>query len=260
MTPLLELAGVTLAYRSQTGCPIIALSDVGFALEEGETVGLVGGSGAGKSTVARLVAGLERPDAGSVRVGGRDLATCSRRERREIRRRVHLVFQDPYTALAPFQRVGTVVAEPLVIAGVAARERNRMVLDALAEVTLTPPEHFAMRHPHELSGGERQRVALARALVLRPDLIVADEPTAMLDASVRADLLALMARLQVDHGMAYLFITHDLALAEGFCDRLVVLSGGRLVEQGTTADILLRPAHPYTVALVDAVRRLHPAV
>jgi ABC-type microcin C transport system duplicated ATPase subunit YejF len=171
-----------------------------------------------------------------------------------------LVFQDPYTSLAPFFRVGTAVAEPLVIAGVAAPDRTQRVLEALSEVGLTPPERYTGRHPHQLSGGERQRVALARALVLRPALIVADEPTAMLDASLRADLLSMMAHLQVERGTTYLFITHDLALAEGFCDRLVVLCNGRVVEQGPTREVLHRPTHPYTAALVDAARRLHPVI
>ena len=257
MTPLLELAGVSVAYRSTAGRSVSALDDVSFTLAAGETVGLVGGSGAGKSTVAHVVAGLRRPDRGAVRIDGQDQVGLTRRQRAAGRQRVHLVFQDPYTSLAPYLRVAAIVAEPLAIAGVAEAERSRRALDALAEVALEPAQSFAARYPHQLSGGERQRVALARAIVQRPALVVADEPTAMLDGSVRADLLSMLSRLQAVHAMSCLFITHDLALAEASCDRLVVLSGGRVVETGPTHDVLQRPAHPYTAALVGAVRRLH---
>ncbi|MDP9020182.1 MAG: ATP-binding cassette domain-containing protein [Actinomycetota bacterium] len=252
--PLLGVDQVSKAFGR-----VIALDRVSFTVAAGETVGLVGGSGAGKSTVARLVSGLVDPDAGTIRVDGHDLAGLSRAQRRAVRRRVHLVFQDPYASLPPGRRVADIVAEPLVIHRVATgEERRRRVLDALAEVALSP-ERYAARFPHELSGGERQRVALARAVVLRPELIIADEPTAMLDASTRAGLLRLLADLRAVHGVAYLYITHDLALADGFCDRLVVLRHGQVVEQGLTAEVLGRPAHPYTAALVDAVHQLQPA-
>ncbi len=253
--PLLGVDQVSKAFGR-----VIALERVSFTVAAGETVGLVGGSGAGKSTVARLVGGLVDPDAGTIRVDGHDLAELSRGQRRAVRRRVHLVFQDPYASLPPGRRVADIVAEPLVIHRVATgEERRRRVLDALAQVALAAPERYAARFPHELSGGERQRVALARAVVLRPELIVADEPTAMLDASTRAGLLRLLADLQELHGVAYLYITHDLALADGFCDRLVVLRHGQVVEQGLTAEVLGRPAHPYTAALVGAVHQLQPA-
>lgn len=251
--PVLSVDQVSKAFGRVT-----ALDQVSFTVAAGETVGLVGGSGAGKSTVARLVAGLVVPDTGTIRVDGRDLAGLSRVQRRAVRRRVHLVFQDPYASLPPGRRVADIVAEPLVIHRVATgQERRRRVLHALAEVALSP-ERYATRFPHELSGGERQRVALARAVVLRPELIVADEPTAMLDASTRAGLLRLLAGLRELHGVAYLYITHDLALAEGFCDRLLVLCHGQVVEQGPTEEVLGRPSHPYTAALVDAVRQLQP--
>lgn len=253
--PLLELDGVGKVFHK-----VVALDGVSFHVNTGESVGLVGGSGAGKSTIARLVTGLLSPDTGTVRIDGRDLAECSRAERRVTRRRVHLVFQDPYASLPPGRRVSDIVAEPLVIQRLAGgTEDQRRVLDALAAVALTPPARYATRYPHELSGGERQRVALARAIVVRPDLIVADEPTAMLDASIRSDLLRLLADLGTSHGVAYLYITHDLALAGWFCDRLVVLHQGEVVEQGRTDDVLGRPAHPYTAALVKAVQQLQPA-
>lgn len=256
---LLRLDGVTKAFPTGGGRRVPALTDVSFDVAAGETVGLVGGSGAGKSTVARLVVGLERADRGRVVVAGRDIAALRGRHLRAARRGLHLVFQDPYAALAPTMTVGAIVAEPLVIHGVgSAAERRRRARSALAEVALGPPARYAERHPHELSGGERQRVALARALVLAPRLVIADEPTAMLDASRRVELLTLMANLQTTHGIAYLFITHDLALTQGFCDRLVVLRHGRVVEQGLTADVLGCPSHPYTTALVDAVRALQP--
>lgn len=255
--PLLELRSVSRSFR---GGRVTAVDAVSLHVGGGETVGVVGSSGAGKTTVARLVAGLLRPDAGTVMFEGTDLSAMSRRERQAARRRLHLVFQDPYTALARHLRVADLVAEPLAIHRVENRARRAgMVADALAAVGL-PPGRFLDRWPHQISGGERQRVALARALVMRPRLVVADEPTAMVDPSVRAGLLELMAELQSSYGLAYLFITHDLAVADSFCHRLVVMSHGAVVEEGSAEEVVGRPQHPATVALVDAARRLQEAV
>ena len=255
--PLLELRSVSRSFRHGR---VTAVDGVSLRVDGGETVGVVGSSGAGKSTVARLVAGLLTPDAGEVVFEGVDVATLGRRERRDVRRRLHLVFQDPYTALARHLRVRDVVAEPLVIHRVAdGSARAAMVAEALEAVRLSPARYLG-RFPDELSGGERQRVALARALVLRPRLVVADEPTAMLDPRVRAGLLDLMTELQEALGMAYLFITHDLAVADSFCHRLVVMARGAVVEEGTAGEVVGRPRHPATVALVEAARRLQEAV
>ena len=236
------------------------LDGVSLVVGAGEAVGLVGGSGVGKTMIARLVAGLEQPDAGRILFEGREVWRQGEHAMRAARQRIHLVFQDPYDALPPSMRVQDIVAEPLTIRGVGTRiERVARVREALEETALTPADRFLGRYPQELSGGERQRVALARAIVLRPRLIVADEPTTMLDMSLRLDLLELMKRLGRQHGISYLYITHDLALARTFCDRLVILHKGRSVEQGPAADLIERPQHPYTKRLVAAAVTL-PAV
>jgi ABC-type microcin C transport system duplicated ATPase subunit YejF len=233
------------------------LNRVSLAVDAGEAVGLVGGSGVGKSTIARLVVGLERPDAGQILFEGRDVWRDSMPTARAARQRLHLVFQDAYDALPPSMRVQDIVAEPLTIHGVGTRtQRIDRVCETLEEAALTPADRFLRRYPHELSGGERQRVALARAIILRPRLIVADEPTTMLDLPLRLELLALMKRLGRQHAISYLYITHDLALARAFCERLVILHDGHVVEQGPAADLIERPTHPYTTRLVRAGRRL----
>lgn len=251
MTALLRFEDVTKRFRTRGG-RITAVDRVDLTVEAGEVVGLVGASGAGKSTIARMAVGLTVPDEGRVLLGGDDLRQL---DRRAVGRRVHLIFQDPYGALAPHHRVGRIVGEPLEVHAIG--DRRRRVLQALEEVHLTPAGTLVERHPHELSGGERQRVALARALIIRPELVVADEPTQMLDASIRSDLLELMAELRRRHGMSYLYITHDLALAQDLCDRLAVLHAGRIVEEGPTSDVLSDPQSDHGRALVAAVRALH---
>lgn len=254
---LLALRQVSKTFR-RSG--VVAVDRVSLDVSRGEAVGLVGSSGAGKSTVARLIAGLIIPDTGTIRLDGIDLTGRDRRAGKQVRRRVHLVFQDPYASLAPHLQVADLVAEPLVIHRQGTGDtRRQQVADALESVCLRPARYLD-RWPHELSGGERQRVALARALVLRPDLIIADEPTAMLDPRVRAELLALMRRLQRDHALAWLFVTHDLAVADGFCDRLVVMAAGAVVDSGPTATVIGAPAHGATAALVAAARRLQASV
>jgi len=256
VTPLLAVQGLTVTFRSRgSGRRVRALDGVDLAVRAGETVGLVGGSGAGKSTVARAVVGLVRPDRGRILLDGTDIAALSRAALRARRREMHLVFQDPYAALPPTLPVGRIVAEPLVIHRLG--DRDALVHDALAAVHL-PPDRYLSRFPHQLSGGERQRVAFARALVTEPRLILADEPTQMLDASLRGEIADLLEELRARRGVAVLHITHDLALAQRSCDRLVVLRGGRVVEEGTCDAVLTRPAHPYTRALLQAARRLHP--
>lgn len=221
-------------------------------LERGEILGLVGESGAGKSTVTRLVLGLEHPDAGQVRFDGVDLATLSAGDLRATRRRMHLILQDPYQSLHPGMRVGRSVAEPLAIAGMSRGSRPARVMSALEEVGLTPAGKFLGRFPHELSGGQRQRVALARALVGRPELVVADEPTSMLDASLRAEILTLILAIRASHDTAFVFVTHDLAMARYVADRIAVLQEGRLVECAETEQVVNSPSHRYTRTLLAA--------
>lgn len=247
--PLLELQDVTRRYR-QRGRVTVGVQDVSLSVRAGERVGLVGVSGAGKSTLAALVVGLLAPDSGRILVDGRV------RPRGRLDGRFHLVSQDPYASLAPHATVAWSVAEPLRVRG--ERPARGQVVAALDEVGLTPAERYLDRHPHELSGGERQRVALARAVVGRPDLVVADEPTQMVDVLARRELLRLLRRLARDHGMAWLYVTHDLAVARSFCRRLVVLDGGRVTEHGPTERILDESSAPSTRALVDSARWLDP--
>jgi ABC-type glutathione transport system ATPase component len=242
--PVLELREVSKTFGTGQRS-VMAAEGVTLQVAHGEAVGLVGRSGAGKSTLARLACGLSAPDAGSVRLEGRDPAAAGRG-------RAHLVFQDPYEALPPSLRVADIVAEPLVIARACPpRERGERARAALVEVALEPGR-FAHRYPHELSGGERQRVALARAIVARPALVVADEPAAMLDAALAAELVELVAALRSRHGMAWLLITHELGLAARVCDRLVVLGDGRVVDDGPAARVLSAPAGAEAAALVAA--------
>lgn len=252
--PLLRVEGLTVQYPGLTGLrrrP--AVDQLDLTVFPGESVGLVGGSGAGKSTVARALAGLVEPQRGRIVFAGRDLLDCSPAAARRRRRTMHLVLQDPYASLPPNYHVGAIVAEQLVIHKLVERRlRLRAVVAAMELVGLTPVASYLERFPHQLSGGERQRVAFARAVVTEPQLILADEPTQMLDASLRRELVDLLDELRERRGMAVLYITDDLSLARRGCDRLVVLRGGKVVEQGPTAQVLARPKHPYTAALIDA--------
>ena len=255
--PVLELRNVTKAFRRPVAfrrdlAPVVAVDDVSLTAYPGQILGLVGESGAGKSTVGRLILGLDRPDRGEVRFEGVDLSRLRERALRRVRRRMHLILQDPYQALHPGLRLGDVIAEPLVIAGVPRSKRHEQVLRALNEVGLVPADRFARRFPHELSGGQRQRVAMARALVARPRLAVADEPTSMLDASLRAGVLELITGMRDRLGTAFVFITHDLALARYVCDRIAVMHEGRLVECRETEELIASPRHEYTEALLAA--------
>ncbi len=256
-TPILDVQNVTKTFRPRavlfSSAPsVTAVADVSFTIDEGEIVALVGESGAGKTTMSRMIVGLERPDSGRVLFDGVDLVRMSERNLRRQRRRMHLIFQDPYEALHPGLRVAQAVAEPLVIAGLQAQLRESLVIEALEEVGLGPAARFLRRFPHELSGGQRQRVAIARALVGRPRLVVADEPTSMLDVSLRAGVLDLLARLRSDHGIAVLIITHDLGVARYVSDRIGVMRKGRLVELGPTEEVISQPRHEYTRTMLAA--------
>ena len=238
-----------------------AVDGVSLEVQPGETLGLVGESGSGKTTLGRAMLRLVRPTGGAVEFEGRDITRLGERELRPLRRRMQPVFQDPHAALNPAMTIGDAVAHPLLIQGLAAgRDEARSRAAAMLErVGITPARAFLDRFPEDLSGGQKQRAVLARALVTGPSLVVADEPVAMLDMSVRALVLDLMARLGRELGLTYVLITHDLATARLLCDRVAVLYLGRVVEIGPAADVLRRPRHPYTQALLAAVPRVAPA-
>jgi oligopeptide/dipeptide ABC transporter ATP-binding protein len=227
-----------------------AVDGVSFEWRGGEVLGVVGESGCGKSTLARAMLGLVPPAGGSIEVEGAPVR--GRAELRALRRRVQMVFQDPYQTLNPRMRVRAIVSEPLVVQGVPAAHHAERVGRALADVGL-PPDQFLDRYPHELSGGQRQRVAIAAALVLDPDGLICDEPVSMLDVSVQAQVLRVLMDLRESRSLALLFITHDLGLAWALCDRIAVMYLGRIVEHGTAQDVIEHPRHPYTQALVAAV-------
>ena len=229
-----------------------AVSDVSFAVDAGETFGLVGESGCGKTTVGRLLVALERPSSGAVRVDGEDLARLGAGELRRRRRDLQLMFQDPYSSLDPRMRVGEIVAEPLAVQRIGSRvDRSRRVEQLLDEVGL--PRRSVAQFPHEFSGGQRQRIGLARALALRPRLIVADEPVSALDVSIQAQILNLMRSLQREHDLAYVVISHDLAVVRYLARRIGVMYLGKLVETGPADEIYERAAHPYTQGLIDTI-------
>ncbi|MFE3829370.1 dipeptide ABC transporter ATP-binding protein [Streptomyces sp. NPDC059092] len=252
--------------KSYTNSPVIgkrrtvtALRGVSFELGAGESLGLVGETGSGKSTIARILLGLATADAGRITLGDLDLASYRAlrpRERREARRKVQMVFQDPYASLNPARTVGGVLSEVLRVAG--RDEHADGVAELLTRVGL--PVEYATRLPSDLSGGERQRVAIARALARRPELLICDEPVAALDVSAQAQVLSLLRELRARHRMAILFITHDLAVVRQMAERLIVLRHGEIVEAGSVEEVLEKPRHPYTRTLVDAVRKTRGAV
>lgn len=257
--PLLEVRGLEKTFAGRgfpaRRPPVVAARDVSFRLDRGEAVALVGESGSGKSTVARLLLRLESADGGEIRLDGRDVLGGGRRPASlAYRRRVQMVFQDPFGSLNPVHDVGYHLMRPLLRHGRADRTTARSAaLELLCTVGLEPAAEFIDRHPYELSGGQRQRVAIARALAVQPDLLVADEPTSMLDVSIRMGILNLLAGLKQERGVSILLITHDLASARYLCDRVLVLFRGRVVEEGTSHDVVEAPAHPYTRALLASI-------
>jgi oligopeptide/dipeptide ABC transporter ATP-binding protein len=235
-----------------------AVEGVSFALHRGEMLALVGESGCGKTTTAQTVLRLLEPDEGVIRFRGEDISSLHSRRLRELRRRLQIIYQDPYESLDPRFRVYATVEEPLVIHRLGSKdERQAEVLRALKQAGLDPPDLFVDRYPHELSGGQRQRVAIAASLVLHPDVLVADEPVSMLDVSVRAGVLAILSELR-ESGLAILMITHDLSTAAHFADRIAVMYLGRIVEEGPAHELIHNPQHPYTRALLSVVPKRDP--
>lgn len=235
-----------------------AVDGVNFELPRGEAVAVVGESGCGKSTLAKTILGLHLPTKGEIVFDGR--AVRGEEDLRWYRSRVGYVQQDPYGALPPFMNVQRILEEPLVINGLSGREeRLRRIRKVLEEVKLTPVDDFLPRFPHMLSGGQQQRLVVARAMILEPQLIVADEPVSMLDASVRVEILQLLRGLQTRHNLSVIYITHDLSTVRYFCERVFVMYGGMIIEQAPVEELLRTPRHPYTQALIAAIPDPDPA-
>jgi len=255
--PLLRVRGLEKRFAGRGGTAVAALRGVDLELERGEILGVAGESGCGKTTLARCILALERPDAGRVEIDGRDLAALDRRALRALRRRLQLVFQDPYGSLDPRLRAGDIVGEGLAVHRLArGAQRERRVASLMERVGLDPAQ--ARRRPREFSGGQRQRLGIARALACEPELLVADEPVSALDVSVQAQILALLEELRRSMGLAILIISHDLAVLRQLCDRVAVMYLGEVVESGPADRVLGDPRHPYTRALRAAVPRPEP--
>lgn len=253
---ILRISGLTKWFASDTAFkrkpPVQAVTDVSFSVPRGKAVGLVGESGSGKSTIAQCVVRLHTPDAGSIVFDGVDISKLPRKSMLPFRRRVQMVFQDPYSSLNPRSTVGDSIGEPIDIHRLAegAGQRTEMVAELLRQVGLRP-EHAA-RYPHEFSGGQRQRIGIARALAVRPDLLVADEPVSALDVSIQAQIVHLIDRLRADFSLSMLMVSHDLAVVRYVSDFIVVLYLGRVMETGPADEIYRRPVHPYTRALLSS--------
>ena len=264
MTAVLEAAGLTKHFPARRGFfgggdhgVVRAVDDISFSIDSGKTLGVVGESGCGKTTTAKLVLGLETPTGGAVRFDGRDLAGLDKSGRRHYRKSVQAVFQDPFASLNPRMRIDAIIAEPLTTNETITKgEARRRVLELLDLVGL--PARSADLFPHEFSGGQRQRIAIARALSLSPKLIVLDEPVSALDVSIRAQILNLLSDLQAELGLSYLFIAHDLAAVAHMSHDIVVMYLGKIVESGDAHAVATNPRHPYTQALFSAALPSHP--
>jgi oligopeptide/dipeptide ABC transporter ATP-binding protein len=257
--PALEVVDLVKHYPAKRGQVVHAVDGVSFALARGEMLGLVGESGSGKSTVANCVLRLTEPTAGAIRLNGADITHLSRRQMRPLRRELHMVFQDPYSSLNPRMTCGDIVGEPVRLHKIARGRAVEARVDEIFDAVGLRRE-LRYRYPHELSGGQRQRVGLARSLILRPSVLVADEPVSALDVSVQAAILNLLRDLQRDMGFSCLFITHDLATVEFLCDRVAVMYLGEIVETASRRELFRDPQHPYTQALLSAAVVPDPAV
>ena len=258
--PVIEVSGLRKVYKIRTGTfgseDFVAVDDANFTINRGETLALVGESGSGKSTIAKMVLQLEKPTAGSIKIAGQDMSNLTGKQLFDLRRTLQPVFQDPYGSLDPLHNIGNTIMEPLNIHKVGTREsRKQRVYELLDQVSL--PRELATRYPNELSGGQRQRVAVARGLALKPDILVLDEAVSALDVLVQAQILDLLAELQHELGLTYLFITHDLAVVRLIADRVCVMQQGRIIEQATTEEVFDNPSEEYTKNLLAAIPGAH---
>jgi peptide/nickel transport system ATP-binding protein len=261
--PLLSMHDIEVVFQTRKGIfksgQVRALNGVSLDLAKGETVALVGESGSGKTTLGRVSLRLAAPTAGTIEFAGRDITRLKESELHWFRERAQIVFQDPFSSLNPYMRVRDLIEEPLVIDGVPAKERWPRIARALEAVELVPVARFAEKYPTMMSGGQRQRVGIARALVRDPDYIVADEPVSMIDASSRIEILDLLRGLQETRGVSFLYITHDIASARHFADRIAVMYLGTIVELAPAGLVIDNPLHPYTRALIEAIPEPDPA-
>jgi oligopeptide/dipeptide ABC transporter ATP-binding protein len=262
-SPLISIRGLHVRYALRSNAvdrllgrssgAVRAVDNVSLDIAPGEVVGIVGESGSGKSTLGRALLGLVRPSAGSIRYRGQELTGLGERQLRPLRRKLQMVFQDPHASLNPSMTIGRAISDALRIHGLHGGRREQVVAEALERVGLAPAGRFLPKYPGELSGGQKQRAVIARAISLGPEVLVADEPISMLDMSVRSKILGLLDDLRRDLGLTYLYITHDLASARFFCDRIAIMYLGQVVEIGATSEIFNNPRHPYTQALLRAV-------
>ena len=236
-----------------------AVDGVSFSLPKGKTLGIVGESGCGKSTLARLVTRLIEPSSGSVVLDGVDITKLSGKALREMRRKLQIIFQDPYSSLNPRHSIGQIIGDPMRIQGIVSRTNEKAEVQDLMQRVGLNPEHYN-RYPHEFSGGQRQRIGIARALSLQPSVIVADEPVSALDVSIQAQILNLLENLQKDLGLSFVFIAHDLSVVRHIADQVAVMYLGKIVEVGDAATVYSNPAHPYTKALLSAVPVANPSM
>jgi len=257
--PIVQVKGISKYYKSQASFfnassgSVTALKNISLDIFKGEIFGLVGQSGSGKTTMARLVVKLENPDDGSIRLEGKAINNLKGRGLKAFRMKVQMIFQDPYQSLNPHLSIFDTILEPLAIHDIGTREdRQRKVVKSLESVGLAPATDYMNRYPHQLSGGQRQRVAIARAMVLKPEFVVADEPTSMLDATIAIQLFRLLLDIRDRFGVTFLFITHNLAAARFLCDRIAVIHHGEIVETGPAEKIIREPQHDYTRKLIAA--------